>query len=68
MPKNALSGLEKFEAPDPAEWCPRGYVIVQPDARGSYHSEGDLFTFGTQVRLTELFLVTLHTVAHSQIV
>lgn len=49
VPKESLSGLEKFEAPDPAEWCPRGYVMVQPDARGSYHSEGNLYNFGTQV-------------------
>lgn len=48
--KESLSGLEKFEAPDPAEWCPRGYAIVQPDSRGCFHSEGDLFTLGTQVR------------------
>ncbi|KAH6951211.1 Alpha/Beta hydrolase protein [Ilyonectria sp. MPI-CAGE-AT-0026] len=45
---DALSGLEKFEAPDPAEWCPRGYAVVQPDARGAYHSEGDVFMVGTQ--------------------
>ncbi|ETS85194.1 hypothetical protein PFICI_03219 [Pestalotiopsis fici W106-1] len=48
VPKSSLSGLEKFEAPDPAEWCPRGYVIVQPDARGCYNSEGDIFIFGSQ--------------------
>ncbi|KAM0547534.1 hypothetical protein ACHAPJ_010278 [Fusarium lateritium] len=48
VPKSSLSGLEKFEAPDPAEWCPRGYAIVQPDARGCYHSEGDIAIFGTQ--------------------
>ncbi|KAI8651854.1 hypothetical protein LRP88_10858 [Fusarium phalaenopsidis] len=48
VPKSSLSGLEKFEAPDPADWCPRGYVIVQPDARGCYHSEGDIAIFGTQ--------------------
>ncbi|OAL47541.1 alpha/beta-hydrolase [Pyrenochaeta sp. DS3sAY3a] len=46
--KESLSGLEKFEAPDPAEWCPRGYAIVQPDSRGCFHSEGDHFTLGTQ--------------------
>lgn len=49
VPKEALSGLEKFEAPDPAEWCPRGYAVVQVDARGCYDSEGDIFVFGTQV-------------------
>ena len=45
-----LSGLEKFEAPDPAEWCPRGYVVVNADARGVFDSEGDIFILGTQVR------------------
>ncbi|OAL51437.1 alpha/beta-hydrolase [Pyrenochaeta sp. DS3sAY3a] len=42
------SGLEKFEGPDPANWCPRGYAIVQPDARGTFHSEGDQYQYGTQ--------------------
>ena len=44
-----LSGLEKFEGPDPVEWCPRGYAVVQPDARGGFHSQGDIFVLGTQV-------------------
>jgi hypothetical protein len=57
VPKSALSGLEKFEAPDPAEWCARGYAVVQPDTRGSYNSEGDIFVYGTQVRTrTELIV------------
>ena len=43
-----LSGLEKFEAPDPAEWCARGYAVVNVDARGCYDSEGDIFVYGTQ--------------------
>ncbi|CEL03654.1 hypothetical protein ASPCAL04804 [Aspergillus calidoustus] len=43
-----LSGLEKFEAPDPAEWCPRGYVVVNVDARGVFDSEGDIFILGSQ--------------------
>ena len=36
-----LSGLQKFEGPDPAWWCARGYAICHPDPRGSYNSEGD---------------------------
>jgi len=38
----ALSGLQKFEAPDPAWWCAHGYAVCNPDPRGSYHSEGDI--------------------------
>ncbi|KAK1992839.1 hypothetical protein LX36DRAFT_715049 [Colletotrichum falcatum] len=29
-----LSGLGKFEAPDPADWVPRGYAVVNVDTRG----------------------------------
>ncbi|OON72175.1 CocE/NonD family hydrolase [Streptomyces tsukubensis] len=36
-----VSGLEKFEGPDPAYWCARGYAICNPDIRGVAHSEGD---------------------------
>jgi hypothetical protein len=40
--KDRLSGFEKFEAPDPAEWTSRGHAIVNPDPRGAYDSEGNL--------------------------
>jgi predicted acyl esterase len=46
VPVSATSGLEKFEAPDPAYWCAHGYVIVNPDKRGAYSSEGDLLYWG----------------------
>jgi uncharacterized protein len=36
-----VSGLEKFEGPDPAYWCANGYAICNPDIRGVIHSEGD---------------------------
>nr|WP_237330978.1 CocE/NonD family hydrolase [Streptomyces sp. BA2] len=36
-----VSGLEKFEGPDPAYWCARGYAICTPDIRGVANSEGD---------------------------
>lgn len=36
-----VSGLEKFEGPDPAYWCARGYAICNPDIRGVADSEGD---------------------------
>ena len=36
-----VSGLAKFEAPDPAYWCARGYAICNPDIRGVVDSDGD---------------------------
>ena len=36
-----VSGLEKFEAPDPAYWCAHGYAICNPDIRGVANCEGD---------------------------
>ena len=49
VPRDATSDLEKFEGLDPAEWCPRGYAIVNVDSRGVFDSEGDMFMLGTQV-------------------
>lgn len=46
--KDALSGLEKFEAPDPADWVPRGYAIVNIDSRGAYDVEGVMDVLGRQ--------------------
>ena len=40
--KSTLSGYEKWEAPDPAEWCARGYAVVNADARGVFDSEGHI--------------------------
>jgi predicted acyl esterase len=36
-----VSGLHKFEGPDPAYWCAHGYAICNPDPRGVTDSEGD---------------------------
>ncbi len=36
-----VSGLSKFEGPDPAYWCARGYAICNPDIRGVVDSDGD---------------------------
>ncbi|MEW2483446.1 CocE/NonD family hydrolase [Mycobacterium sp. NPDC049093] len=36
-----VSGLHKFEGPDPAYWCAQGYAICNPDIRGVSDSEGD---------------------------
>ena len=44
----ATSGLEEFEGPDPAYWVNHGYVIINPDSRGAYYSEGNLNYWGTQ--------------------
>lgn len=41
IPKERLSGFESFEAPDPAEWVPYGYAIVNMNARGILGSGGD---------------------------
>ncbi len=40
-PTAIVSGLEKFEGPDPAYWCAQGYAICNPDIRGVVDSEGD---------------------------
>lgn len=48
VPLSATSGLEKFEGPDPAYWVDKGYVIVNPDKRGAYMSEGTLLYWGHQ--------------------
>lgn len=48
VPKDRISGYQKFEGVDPADWCNRGYAVVHPDARGSHLSEGILFFWGIQ--------------------
>ena len=40
--------LTTIRSPDPAEWCPRGYAIVNVDIRGTWDSEGDLYIEGSQ--------------------
>ncbi len=42
MDTSILSGLMKFEGPDPAFWCAHGYAVCNPDPRGSFNSEGDI--------------------------
>lgn len=41
LDNSIVSGLAKFEGPDPAYWCARGYAICNPDIRGTVDSEGD---------------------------
>lgn len=41
LDNSTVSGLEKFEAADPAYWVAKGYAICNPDIRGVVDSEGD---------------------------
>jgi predicted acyl esterase len=41
LSNQVVSGLEKFEGPDPAYWCAQGYAICNPDIRGIVDSDGD---------------------------
>ncbi|GGF33081.1 CocE/NonD family hydrolase [Subtercola lobariae] len=41
LSNSVVSGLEKFEAPDPAYWVGHGYAICNPDIRGVVDSDGD---------------------------
>jgi predicted acyl esterase len=41
LDNSVVSGLEKFEGPDPAFWCAHGYAICNPDIRGIVDSDGD---------------------------
>ena len=46
--QSELSGLGKFEGPDPAFWCANGFAICNPDARGAFNSEGDIYASGRE--------------------
>lgn len=48
VPGGHLSGLEKFELPDPAKWILRGYAIIGVDTRGTGDSDGPVVIMGTQ--------------------
>ncbi|RFA13223.1 hydrolase [Subtercola boreus] len=41
LSNSIVSGLEKFEGPDPAFWVEQGYAICNPDIRGVVDSDGD---------------------------
>lgn len=45
----ALSGLQKFEGPDPAYWVNKGYAVLNPDTRGIGNSDGDFCQWGRQL-------------------
>lgn len=48
VPPGTVSGMSKFESPDPGYWCHQGYAVANIDPRGIGHSEGDYNMFGTQ--------------------
>ncbi|CAK7216890.1 hypothetical protein SEUCBS140593_003017 [Sporothrix eucalyptigena] len=48
IPPDRLSGLEKFEGVDPADWVPRGYAVLHVDTRGAFDSQGVMCILGTQ--------------------
>jgi predicted acyl esterase len=41
LSNSSVSGLEKFEGPDPAYWCEKGYAVCNPDIRGVVDCEGN---------------------------
>ncbi|MPY55704.1 CocE/NonD family hydrolase [Streptomyces spongiae] len=41
-----VSGLQAFEAPDPAYWCSHGYAVAVVDVRGTARSGGDMLWWG----------------------
>ncbi|MYX16249.1 CocE/NonD family hydrolase [Streptomyces sp. SID8374] len=48
LDNGVVSGLAKFEGPDPAYWCAHGYAICNPDIRGVVDSEGDSVVWDRQ--------------------
>jgi predicted acyl esterase len=48
LSNSTVSGLAKFEAPDPAYWCAQGYAICNPDIRGVVDSEGNSLLWDRQ--------------------
>jgi hypothetical protein len=49
VPLEWVSELQKFEGPDPAFWVQQGYVVLNPDPRGAYNSEGNISYWGRQL-------------------
>lgn len=48
VPPGAHSQMVKFEGPDPAFWCKKGYAVVNADPRGAGNSQGRLVFWGKQ--------------------
>ena len=49
VPLEMVSELQKFEGADPAFWVAQGYVVLNPDPRGAYSSEGNISYWGRQL-------------------
>lgn len=49
VPLSWVSEFQKFEAADPAFWVQYGYVVLNPDSRGSGRSDGDITFWGRQL-------------------
>lgn len=49
VPLERVSELQKFEGPDPAFWVNKGYIVLNPDPRGAYMSEGNISYWGRQL-------------------
>lgn len=52
-----INYLSKYQGPNPADWCARGYAIVDIDARGCGHSEGNIAFWGEQVIIMTVLAV-----------
>ncbi|KAH8430251.1 CocE/NonD family hydrolase [Aspergillus melleus] len=48
VPEERLSGFEKFEGLDPADWVGHDYAVLNVDLRGSWNSEGTIPWLGSQ--------------------
>jgi len=46
VPLSWVSGLQKFEGPDPAFWCNHGYAVINVDVRGAFNSGGNIQYYG----------------------
>jgi uncharacterized protein len=46
VPASWVSGLTRFEGPDPAFWCNHGYAVINVDTRGAFKSQGDIYHWG----------------------
>jgi hypothetical protein len=47
VPGEWVSGLTRFEGPDPAFWCNEGYAVINVDNRGAFMSEGKIHYWGS---------------------